>query len=152
MHNDTEVFTNSAKLVQEHPDYSGTTSLFRMNGTSMATAVTSGIVALMLDGDPSLTPDQVKYRLMMTARPALTSDADLVYNVFQQGMGRVWAPDAVYYASLVDDRLANRLPDGYANTGMDLAADLAHGWDADGDGLPDASELAYHYQGRCGGW
>ena len=121
-------------LVLEHPDYSETTSFFRMSGTSMATAVTSGVVALMLDQNPSLTPDQVKYRLMVTARPALTDDGDLVYNVFQQGMGRVWAPDAVGYDALVDVN-GQPLPDGQANLGMDIQADLAHGWDADGDGV-----------------
>jgi serine protease AprX len=42
---------------------------FRMSGTSMAAAVTSGAVALLLQDEPNLTPDQVKYRLMATARP-----------------------------------------------------------------------------------
>jgi len=41
---------------------------FRMSGTSMASAVTSGAVALLLQDEPNLTPDQVKYRLMSTAR------------------------------------------------------------------------------------
>ena len=36
------------------------TDYFRGTGTSMSTATVSGIVALMLDADPSLTPDQVK--------------------------------------------------------------------------------------------
>ena len=40
MYNDHDNVANSARLVQEHPDYSATSSLFRMNGTSMATAVT----------------------------------------------------------------------------------------------------------------
>jgi serine protease AprX len=38
-----------------------------LNGTSMATPVVSGAVADMLQGQPSLTPDQVKARLMKTA-------------------------------------------------------------------------------------
>ena len=42
---------------------------FRMSGTSMAAAVTSGAVALLLQDEPELTPAQVKYRLMATARP-----------------------------------------------------------------------------------
>jgi serine protease AprX len=41
---------------------------FRGTGTSMSTAVTSGTVALMLDRNPTLNPDQVKFRLMDTAR------------------------------------------------------------------------------------
>ena len=80
--------TDDDQLVTEHPDNTISTSLFRMSGTSQATAVASGVVALMLEANPGLTPDQVKYRLMVSARPALTEDteADLVYNILQQGM------------------------------------------------------------------
>jgi serine protease AprX len=45
----------------------GTAKYFRLSGTSMATPVVSGAVALMLQQNPSLTPDQVKARLMKTA-------------------------------------------------------------------------------------
>ncbi|MGA9347212.1 MAG: S8 family serine peptidase [Anaerolineae bacterium] len=41
---------------------------FRMSGTSTASAVTAGAVALLLQDEPGLTPDQVKYRLMATVR------------------------------------------------------------------------------------
>ena len=44
---------------------------FRLSGTSMATPVVSGAAALMLQKQPSLTPDQVKARLMKTATKAL---------------------------------------------------------------------------------
>jgi RNase adaptor protein for sRNA GlmZ degradation len=40
---------------------------FNLNGTSMATAVVSGAAAVLLQKFPSLTPDQVKARLMKTA-------------------------------------------------------------------------------------
>jgi len=46
---------------------SGTARYFQLSGTSMATPVVSGAVALMLQHNPSLTPDQVKARLMLTA-------------------------------------------------------------------------------------
>jgi serine protease AprX len=47
---------------------------FRGTGTSMSTAVTSGAVALILQRRPNLVPDQVKFRLMDTARPIVDTD------------------------------------------------------------------------------
>jgi serine protease AprX len=47
---------------------------FRGTGTSMATATVSGVVAQILERNPELTPDQVKYRLTSTARPIAESD------------------------------------------------------------------------------
>src|ERR1700722_17115577 len=41
-----------------------TADMFTMSGTSMAAAVTTGVVALMLQSDPSLAPDDVKCRLL----------------------------------------------------------------------------------------
>jgi serine protease AprX len=41
----------------------------RLTGTSMATGVVSGAVALLLERSPSLTPDQVKSLLMRTTQP-----------------------------------------------------------------------------------
>jgi serine protease AprX len=46
---------------------SGTAMYYELSGTSMATPIVSGAVALMLQQNPSLTPDQVKARLMKTA-------------------------------------------------------------------------------------
>jgi len=44
---------------------------FRLSGTSMATPVVSGAAALLIQQQPSITPDQVKARLMKTATKAL---------------------------------------------------------------------------------
>jgi serine protease AprX len=46
---------------------SGTSMYYELSGTSMATPVVSGAVALMLQQNSALTPDQVKARLMKTA-------------------------------------------------------------------------------------
>ncbi|MDR3578050.1 MAG: S8 family serine peptidase [Anaerolineaceae bacterium] len=140
MYNDYSNPADSAYLVRIHPDYSTTTDLFRMNGTSMATGVVSGVVALMLAYNPTLSPEQVKYRLMATARQMNTADGTTGMSPLQQGAGRVWAPDAVLAV----------IPDGKANTGMDLAADQAHGWgtyDTAGNPILDPNELSYHYAG-----
>jgi subtilisin family serine protease len=91
-----------------------TENLFTMSGTSMAAAVTTGVVALMLQSDPSLTPDEVKCRLLASSRPAVSSDGTLAYSVFQQGAGLINAVSAV-----------NSSASGCANQGLNIAADLA---------------------------
>ncbi len=45
-------------------------TMVRGSGTSQAAAVVSGAVALLLEARPDLTPDQVKYLLMATAKEA----------------------------------------------------------------------------------
>jgi serine protease AprX len=61
-----------ASLETAHPQFlvtgsNGTNDYFRLSGTSMATPAVSGAIALMLGQNSSLTPDQVKARLMKTA-------------------------------------------------------------------------------------
>lgn len=47
---------------------------FKGTGTSMSTATVSGVVAQILEANSSLNPDQVKHRLMSTAREIADSD------------------------------------------------------------------------------
>src|SRR2546430_7096800 len=49
------------------------TSYFKLSGTSMAAPMVSGAAALLLQKNPSLSPDQVKARLMKTASKSFPS-------------------------------------------------------------------------------
>jgi len=109
------VMKNTSYLAGQYPERNLPGNYFRMTGTSTAAAVASGVVALMLSAHPNLTPDQVKYRLTMTASPHFNANnGATVYSMWQQGMGRIWAPKAVFSPI-----------QGRANKGLDIEADLA---------------------------
>lgn len=103
-----------SSIAKAHPEFQVNGSYFRMSGTSQATAVVSGVVALMLQQKPWLTPDDVKCELMSTAKQAITSKKTLAYSVFQQGAGEINAQRAV---ASTEQACANR--------GLDIAADIA---------------------------
>ena len=76
-------------LVKQHPDYILPGGELVMTGTSQAAALVSGLVALLLQLEPDLTPDDVKCKLLGTAEPAINTDGLLAYSPFQQGHGYV---------------------------------------------------------------
>ncbi len=73
---------------------------FQLSGTSMATGVVSGMVADLLQARPTMTPDQVKARLMKTASKAFPASSSVYdaasgitytsqYDIFTVGAGYV---------------------------------------------------------------
>ncbi|MGH8991173.1 MAG: S8 family peptidase, partial [Acidimicrobiia bacterium] len=56
-----------SKIDAAYPGSRVGSAYFKGSGTSFSAAVTSGSVALLLDREPGLTPDQVKARLLGTA-------------------------------------------------------------------------------------
>src|SRR5438105_1949308 len=84
----------------------------RLSGTSMAAPVVSGAAALMIQSDPTLTPDTVKARLMKTASknfPTATSVTDPstgkvytdYYDAFTVGAGYLDVEAALQNADVV---------------------------------------------------
>jgi hypothetical protein len=95
--------SGKTNIAENHEAYRLSQKYFQMAGTSQAAAVVSGIAALTLSQNPDLTPDQVKYRITQTALPWVVPDlnpSEALYSMWQQGAGRVNAPDAVFSASM----------------------------------------------------
>ncbi len=92
-------------IVTTHPELDAgvssddTRKMMFMNGTSMATPVAAGAAALLLQANPSLTPNMVKMILMYTAQPLTAA------NTFEQGAGQLNLDGAVKLARLVRTNL-----------------------------------------------
>lgn len=115
---------------------------FSMTGTSQAAAVVSGVAALALSAHPELTPGQVKGRLMATAFPWVDPNTtEALYSLWQQGAGRVNAPDAVFSGL-----------DVAANAGMDIQADLAGTQHYEGYSYYDEATGQFKLRGEFANW
>lgn len=84
-----------------------------VSGTSQAAAVVTGTVALMLQRNPNLTPDDIKCRLIDSAASMADPSSGEEYGPFTQGAGLINA-----YAAVISTA------SGCANVGLDIQADL----------------------------
>ncbi|MBE9539964.1 MAG: S8 family peptidase [Proteobacteria bacterium] len=110
----TGITRPGSTLTREHPDYLLKTGEFVMTGTSQASALVTGMVALLLQLEPDLSPDDVKCKLMSSAELAINRDGLLAYSPFQQGSG---------YASVT--RAITLGQRGCGNGGLDIYKDMA---------------------------
>lgn len=70
--------SNDATLAVEHPDSVLNQKYLEMSGTSVAAPIVTGAIALLLEANPELTPNQIKYILTQTANPTATSGSDII--------------------------------------------------------------------------
>jgi subtilisin family serine protease len=109
----TGLIRPQSALAQEQPEDILRSGEFVSTGSSQASAFISGIVALLLQLEPDLTPDDIKCKLTSSAEPAINRDGKLAYSPFQQGFGYVTATRAV--------TLGRR---GCGNAGLNLKAEI----------------------------
>jgi len=111
----TGITRPGSTLTRDYPDYILRTGEFVMTGTSQASALVSGLIALLLQLEPDLSPNDIKCKLMSSAELAINDDGLLAYSPFQQGSGYVNVTRAI--------TLGQR---GCGNAGLDIEKDMAN--------------------------
>lgn len=104
---DERYFTKVLKLNEEGENYS------EISGTSQSSAIVAGVAALIISNDPYISANDVKCRILSTAKAATNGDT-LSYSPFQQGAGLVNA-----YAAVMSTA------SGCANVNLSIDNDLA---------------------------
>lgn len=117
----------NSTVLKEHPEYQLSNGELVLTGTSQASAIISGMVALMLQLEKSLSPDDIKCMLMSSAEPAITDTGLLAYSPFTQGNGLVNVSRAI--------TLGKR---DCSNKGLNLQQDIAGTHHFDGPATVDS--------------
>jgi len=97
------------------------TSYFKGSGTSFSAAVTSGAAALMLQSDPTSTPDSIKGRMLMTAAIGPVGDP------FVDGHGALAVDHAATATGIVFNQ-ANAVRAGGRSPTVNGVTDLGSAW------------------------
>lgn len=99
---------------------------FKMSGTSVSAPMVSGAVAILLQAEPNLNPDQVKYRLMATANKNWAG-----YNTATAGAGYLDIYAAVY-GTTTQTANTGILPSQFLTLGTDPITWGSAGWNSAG--------------------
>jgi serine protease AprX len=113
-------------MASAHPGNVISGMYFKMSGTSVSAPMVSGAVALLLQDEPSLTPDQVKYRLTTTANKNWGG-----YNSSKAGAGYLDIYAAVM-AATTDSANTSLIPSHLLSTGTDPITFGSVGWNSVG--------------------
>ncbi len=113
-------------MAKAHPSNVLSNTYFKMSGTSVSSPMVSGAVAILLQDEPNLTPDQVKYRLMATANKNWAG-----YNAATSGAGYLNIYDAVY-STTAQSANTGILASQMLSTGSDPIAWNSVGWNSVG--------------------
>lgn len=115
-----------ATVYNAHPLHRVGDNYFRMSGTSMSAPVVSGAVALLLQDEPDLNPDQVKYRLIATANQNWAG-----FNATTAGSGYLDV-DAAVNGTTTETANTGTLPSQMLSTGSEPISWDSAGWNSAG--------------------
>jgi len=113
-------------MAQAHPANVISNTYFKMSGTSVSTPMVSGAVAILLQAEPNLTPDQVKYRLLSSANKTWNG-----YSSIKAGFGYLDLFAAVKTPT-TESANTNILPSQLLTTGSNPITWSSVGWNSVG--------------------